>query len=50
MQSRDIEWHDDGSATLHVRRQLNVNTGDYTELQSEAGSRFQRDRESVGSR
>ena len=39
VQRRDIEWHDDGSATLHVRRQLNANTGDYTELKSEAGKR-----------
>lgn len=30
LQRRDIEWHADGTATLHVRRQLNVNTGDYT--------------------
>jgi len=39
VQRRDIEWHDDGGATLHVRRQLNANTGDYTELKSEAGKR-----------
>lgn len=39
VQRRDIEWHDDGSATLHVRRQLNANTGDYTEVKSEAGKR-----------
>lgn len=39
VQRRDIEWQDDGSATLHVRRQLNANTGDYTELKSEAGKR-----------
>ena len=38
-QRRDIEWHDDGSATLHVRRQLNANTGDYTDLKSDAGKR-----------
>lgn len=38
VQRRDIEWHDDGSATL-TRRQLNANTGDYTELKSEAGKR-----------
>ncbi len=38
-QRRDIEWHDDGSATLHVRRQLNANTGDYTNLKSDAGKR-----------
>jgi integrase len=40
LQRRDIEWHDDGTATLHVRRQLNANTGDYSgELKSEAGKR-----------
>lgn len=39
LQRRDIEWHDDGSATLHVRRQLNANTGGYTDLKSEAGRR-----------
>ena len=39
LQRRDAEWHDDGSATLHVRRQLNANTGDYTDLKSEAGKR-----------
>ena len=40
LQRRDIEWHDDGSATLHVRRQLNSNTGDYSsDLKSEAGKR-----------
>lgn len=40
LQRRDIEWHDDGSATLHVRRQLNANTGDYSnDLKSEAGKR-----------
>ena len=39
LQRRDIEWHDDGSATLHVRRQLNANTGGYTDLKSEAGKR-----------
>ncbi|KAB1641377.1 tyrosine-type recombinase/integrase [Gulosibacter chungangensis] len=39
LQRRDIEWHDDGSATLHVRRQLNANTGDYTDLKSDAGKR-----------
>ncbi|MFT8636408.1 MAG: site-specific integrase [Pseudoclavibacter sp.] len=39
LQRRDIEWHEDGSATLHVRRQLNVNTGDYTEPKSDAGRR-----------
>src|SRR5690625_2268541 len=33
-QRRDVEWHDDGSATLHVRRQLNANTGDCTDLKS----------------
>lgn len=38
-QRRDLEWHDDGSATLHVRRQLNANTGDYTNLKSDAGKR-----------
>ncbi|MGO0577800.1 tyrosine-type recombinase/integrase [Ornithinimicrobium panacihumi] len=39
LQRRDIEWHLDGSATLHVRRQLNANTGDYTDLKSDAGKR-----------
>jgi len=39
LQRRDIEWHDDGSATLHVRRQLNANTGDYSDPKSEAGKR-----------
>lgn len=39
LQRRDIEWHDDGTATVHVRRQLNANTGDYTLLKSDAGKR-----------
>lgn len=39
LQRRDIEWHGDGSATLHVRRQLNANTGDYTDTKSDAGKR-----------
>ncbi|MGB3373908.1 MAG: tyrosine-type recombinase/integrase [Microbacterium sp.] len=39
LQRRDVEWHDDGSATLHVRRQLNANTGDYSDLKSDAGKR-----------
>lgn len=39
LQRCDIEWHDDGSATLHIRRQLNVYTGDYTDLKTEAGRR-----------
>lgn len=39
LQRRDIEWHIDGTATLHVRRQLNANTGDYTRLKSDAGKR-----------
>jgi len=40
LQRRDIEWHDDGTATLHVRRQLNANTGDYSaDLKSDAGKR-----------
>ncbi|MFJ2300080.1 tyrosine-type recombinase/integrase [Oerskovia paurometabola] len=39
LQRRDIEWHEDGSATLHVRRQLNANTGDCTDPKSEAGNR-----------
>lgn len=39
LQRRDIEWHEEGSATLHVRRQLNANTGDYTDLKSDAGKR-----------
>lgn len=40
LQRRDIDWLDDGSAILHVRRQLSANTGDYSsELKSEAGRR-----------
>lgn len=40
LQRRDIEWRPDGSATLHVRRQLNAHTGDYSnDLKSEAGKR-----------
>lgn len=40
LQRRDIEWHGDGSVTLHVRRQLSAHTGDYSnELKSEAGKR-----------
>lgn len=40
LQRRDVEWHDDGTATLHVRRQLSANTGDYTDkLKSDAGKR-----------
>ncbi|MCH3973572.1 tyrosine-type recombinase/integrase [Bifidobacterium tibiigranuli] len=39
LQRRDIEWHPDGAATLHVRRQLNAHTGDYTDLKSDAGRR-----------
>ncbi|WP_219085520.1 site-specific integrase [Microbacterium resistens] len=40
LQRRDIEWHDENTATLHVRRQLNANTGDYSErLKSNAGRR-----------
>jgi len=39
LQRRDIEWHDDGTATLHVRRQLNANTGDYSDPKSDAGKR-----------
>ncbi|MCD1285717.1 MULTISPECIES: tyrosine-type recombinase/integrase [unclassified Brevibacterium] len=39
LQRRDIEWHPDGGATLHVRRQLNVNTGDFSAPKSEAGKR-----------
>lgn len=39
LQRRDVEWYPDGSATLHVRRQLNANTGDYTDLKSDAGKR-----------
>ncbi|MDQ0728751.1 site-specific integrase [Microbacterium sp. W4I20] len=39
LQRRDVEWNDDGSATLHVRRQLNANTGDYTDTKSDAGKR-----------
>ncbi|GAA1709363.1 MULTISPECIES: tyrosine-type recombinase/integrase [Isoptericola] len=39
LQRRDIQWHDDGTATLSVRRQLNANTGDYSDPKSEAGKR-----------
>ena len=39
LQRRDIQWQRDGSAILHVRRQLNANTGDYTDPKSEAGKR-----------
>lgn len=39
LQRRDIEWHPDGSATLHVRRQLNAHTGDFTDPKSDAGKR-----------
>src|SRR5699024_11047786 len=40
LQRRDIEWHPDGAATLHVRRQLSANSGDYTgTLKSDAGKR-----------
>ncbi|WP_454859717.1 tyrosine-type recombinase/integrase [Promicromonospora soli] len=39
LQRRDIEWHDDGTATLHVRRQMNANTGDYSDPKSDAGKR-----------
>lgn len=40
LQRRDIEWHSDGTATLHVRRQLSANSGDYTDkLKSDAGKR-----------
>lgn len=39
LQRRNTEWHPDGGATLHVRRQLNVNTGDFSEPKSEAGKR-----------
>lgn len=40
LQRRDIEWHDENTATLHVRRQLNANTDDYSErLKSDAGRR-----------
>ncbi|WP_241111262.1 site-specific integrase [Microbacterium sp. CFH 31415] len=40
LQRRDVEWHQYGSATLHVRRQLNANTGDYSnDLKSAAGRR-----------
>jgi integrase len=39
LQRRDIVWRDDGTATLHVRRQLNANTGDYSDPKSEAGKR-----------
>ncbi|QAY68802.1 tyrosine-type recombinase/integrase [Xylanimonas protaetiae] len=39
LQRRDIVWHDDGTATLNVRRQLNANTGDYTDPKTDAGKR-----------
>lgn len=40
LQRRDIEWHEDGNAALHVRRQLSANTGDYSSaLKSDAGKR-----------
>ncbi|SNS52456.1 Phage integrase family protein [Micrococcales bacterium KH10] len=39
LQRRDVEWHDEAHATVHVRRQLNANTGDYTLLKSDAGQR-----------
>jgi len=39
LQRRDTEWHKDGSATLHVRRQLNAGTGEYAEPKSDAGKR-----------
>lgn len=40
LQRRDIEWHEEGSPTLHVRRQLSANTGDYSSaLKSDAGKR-----------
>ncbi|WP_254910536.1 tyrosine-type recombinase/integrase [Gulosibacter sp. 10] len=39
LQRRDIQWHDDGTATLHVRRQFNANTGEMSGPKSEAGKR-----------
>ncbi|QPS33594.1 tyrosine-type recombinase/integrase [Brevibacterium casei] len=39
LQRRDIQWHDDGTATLHVRRQFNANTGEMSDPKSEAGKR-----------
>ena len=39
LQRRDVEWHPDGTATLHVRRQLNATTGDYSDPKTEAGKR-----------
>jgi integrase len=39
LQRRDIEWHEDGTATLHVRRQMNANTRDYSDPKSDAGKR-----------
>lgn len=39
LQRRDVEWHADGSATLHVRRQLNAHNGDLTDPKSDAGKR-----------
>lgn len=39
LQRRDIIWHEDGTATLYVHRQLNANTGDLTMPKTEAGKR-----------
>ncbi len=39
LQRRDVEWHPNGTATLHVRRQLNATTGDYSDPKTEAGKR-----------
>ncbi|SNU01057.1 Phage integrase family protein [Ruaniaceae bacterium KH17] len=39
LQRQDVEFHDDGCATLHVRRQLSANTGDYADLKTDAGRR-----------
>lgn len=39
LQRRDIIWHEDGTATLYVHRQLNANTGDLTMPKTEADKR-----------
>lgn len=39
LQRRDIEWHDDGSATSHVRRQLNANSVYMSVPKSDVGKR-----------
>lgn len=39
LQRRDIIWHEDGTATLYVQRQLNANTGDLSMPKTDAGKR-----------